>query len=105
MLELISKLNQPLSRIIKPFQKYYKSPEINTPVEDIAAKLKEIKLKYKKYKQDYLDGVTVESWQKNGWWFNVRPSNTEPLLRLTIESKTKVKLDKLKKELVALIKK
>ena len=105
MLELLSELNKPLSKIVKPFYKYYKLPEINMPVKNINKKLREIKEKYKEYKQDYLDGVTVDNWRKNGWWFNVRPSNTEPLLRLTIEAKNKKKLNKLKKELVALIKK
>ncbi|PIP29152.1 phosphomannomutase/phosphoglucomutase [Candidatus Kuenenbacteria bacterium CG_4_9_14_3_um_filter_39_14] len=105
LLELLSKDNRPLSEIVKPFYKYYKLPEINTPVKDVEIKLKKIKKKYKKYKQDSLDGTTVDNWQKGGWWFNVRPSNTEPLLRLTIEGKNKKTVDQLKKELVALIKK
>ena len=104
MLELLSELDKPLSEIVKPFYKYYKLPEINTPVKDIDKKLKEIKKNYKKYKQDYLDGVTIDNWQKGGWWFNVRPSNTEPLLRLTIEGKNKKVVAKMKNELVRLIK-
>jgi len=105
MLELLSEYNQPLSKIIKPYTKYFKSPEINTPVADVKKKLAVIKKKYKQYKQNYLDGVTVDNWEKGGWWFNVRPSNTEPLLRLTIEAKKKSDLDKLRKKLVGLIKK
>ncbi len=105
MLQLLSEINQPLSKIIKPFNKYYKLPEINTPVKDTKQKIKEVKDKYKQYRQDYLDGVTVDNWAKpNGWWFNVRPSNTEPLLRLTIEAKSKAMALKLKKKLVKLIK-
>jgi phosphomannomutase len=104
LLELLSKLDKPLSQIIKPYNKYHKLPEINTPTENIPAKLEEIKAKYKQYKQDYLDGVTVDNWARGGWWFNARPSNTEPLLRLTIEAKKKQTLTKLKKNLVELIK-
>lgn len=105
LLELLSKENRKLSEILKPFYKYYKLPEVNTKVKDIQAKLKEIKSKYGKYKKDYLDGVTVDNWDKGGWWFNVRPSNTEPLLRLTIEAKNKGRAMRLKRELVGLIRK
>lgn len=108
LLELLSKIDKPLSQIVKPFQKYPKLPEINIEMEkrsDVLAKVKEIKSNYKKYKQDYLDGVTVDNWENGGWWFNARPSNTEPLLRLTIEAKTKPTLLKLRKELTEFAKK
>ena len=61
-----------------------------------------IKKLYSDGKQNYLDGITVEY---DNWWFNVRPSNTEPLIRLTIEANTKELLEEKKKELIALIKK
>jgi len=102
LLELLSEIDKPLSQIVKPFYAYHKLPEINTLVEE---KIEEIKNKYKRCSQDYLDGVTVDNWEKRGWWFNVRPSNTEPLLRLTIEAKDKKMTMKLKKDLVKLIKK
>ncbi len=105
MLELLSNYKQPLSKIIKPYTKYFKLPEINTPVQDATSKLESLKKRYKTYKQAYLDGVTVDNWKKAGWWFNVRPSNTEPLLRLTVEAKSKATALKLKKELIKLIKK
>ena len=105
LLELLSEIDKPLSQIVKPFYAYHKLPEINTLVEDINEKIEEIKNKYKRCSQDYLDGVTVDNWEKRGWWFNVRPSNTEPLLRLTIEAKDKKMTMKLKKDLVKLIKK
>lgn len=105
LLELVSKEDKKLSELLKPFYKYHKLPETNYEVKDIQAKLKEIKNKYSKYKKDYLDGVTVNNWTKGGWWINVRPSNTEPLLRLNIEAKNKKQAIKLKKELVSLIKK
>jgi len=106
LLELLSEINKPLSQIVKPFYKYPMTPEANLPVQNIEVKIKEVKIKYKKYKQDYLDGVTVDNWRaKDGWWFTVRPSNTEPLLRFIIEAKNKRTLEKIRKELMALIKK
>ncbi|NMC51883.1 phosphomannomutase/phosphoglucomutase [Candidatus Kuenenbacteria bacterium] len=106
LLELLSKKNKPLSEIIKPLNKYYKLPEINTRFdkrEEMDGKIRQIKNNYKKYKQDCLDGVTVDSWDKGGWWFNLRASNTEPLLRLTIESKNKTTAEKVKKEVLNIL--
>jgi phosphomannomutase len=91
LLQLLSNYDQPLSEIVKPFCKYFKSPEINSAVKDKDEVLETIKEKYSDGKQDFLDGITVEY---KDWWFNVRPSNTEPLLRLTIEADTKEILDK-----------
>ena len=100
LLQLLSKYNQPLSEIVKPFYKYFKSPEINFQIEDKDAVLEKVKQKYSDGKQEFLDGVTVEY---KDWWFNVRPSNTEPLLRLTIEADTQEILDKKIKELTKII--
>jgi len=108
LLELLSKDGRKISQIIKPFDKYPKLPEINIEMnnrKNILAKIEKVKIKYKKYKQDYMDGVTVDNWENGGWWFNVRASNTEPLLRLTIEAKNKKVLLKLRKELTDFIKK
>lgn len=107
LLELLSEINKPFSEIIKPFNKYYKLPEINTRLEnraEILAKINLVKKSYKKHKQDDLDGVTVDNWpDKNGWWFNLRASNTEPLIRLTIEAKNKQAEEKIKKEILKII--
>ena len=81
---------------------YFKSAEDNFKVDDKEAVLEKIKEKYSDGNQDYLDGVTVEY---KDWWFNLRPSNTEPLLRLTIEADTKELLEKNQKELTKIIKK
>ncbi len=99
-LELISEENRPLSALVQSIDPYFRSGEINSRVDDIPKKLKEIEKHYSSAKIDYLDGITVEL---EDWWFNVRPSNTEPLLRLNIEANTKGKLEEKKEELLNLI--
>ncbi|MCX6720908.1 MAG: phosphomannomutase/phosphoglucomutase [Candidatus Staskawiczbacteria bacterium] len=100
LLQLLSNHNQPLSEIVKPFQKYAKSPELNFKVEDKTAVIERVKEKYSDGKQTFLDGISVDY---KDWWFNVRPSNTEPLLRLTIEADTQEMLDEKIKELTKII--
>jgi phosphomannomutase len=99
-MELISEENQPLSALVKSIDPYFRSGEINSRVDDIPKKLKEIEDSYSFGKIDHLDGVTVDL---GDWWFNVRPSNTEPLLRLNVEADTKKKLEDKKEELLRLI--
>jgi len=99
-LQLLSDQNQPVSEIIKPFCRYSKLPEINFEVKDKNEVLEKIKQKYSDGKQDFLDGITVEY---KDWWFNVRPSNTEPLLRLTVEADTQELLKEKQKELTRFI--
>ncbi len=100
LLQIISEANKKLSEIIKELSPYAKAAEINFEVKDKEAILGRVKEKYSDGKQDYLDGITVEY---DSWWFNIRPSNTEPLIRLTIEANTKELLEEKKKELTALI--
>ena len=100
ILQLLSSYEQPVSEIIKPFSKYFKLSEVNFEVADKGAVLEKVKQKYADGKQDFLDGITVEY---KDWWFNVRPSNTEPLLRLTIEADTKELLEEKQKELTGFI--
>lgn len=102
LLQLLSEYNQPISEIVKPFYKYSKSPEINFTIEDKNKMIERLKEKYFDGKQDFLDGITVEY---EDWWFNARPSNTEPYLRVTIEADTKDLLDKKVKELTKIISK
>lgn len=85
LLQIISQDSRKVSEIMKELSIYAKEPEINFEVSDKDGIMKKIKEKYSDGKQDYLDGITVEY---DNWWFNVRPSNTEPLLRLTIEANT-----------------
>jgi len=101
LLQIISETDKKVSEIALELSPYAKLPEINFEAKDKEAILNKIKEKYSDGKQDYLDGVTVEY---DNWWFNVRPSNTEPLVRLTIEADTKELLEEKKKELIALIK-
>ncbi|MDI7251878.1 MAG: phosphomannomutase/phosphoglucomutase, partial [Actinomycetota bacterium] len=101
VLEIVSREGKPLSEILKPFKKYYASGEINSRVEDIPAKLEEIARLHAGAKRiDRLDGVTVEY---DDWWFNVRPSNTEPLLRLNLEARTRELMEEKRDQLLALI--
>jgi len=102
LLQIISESNKKVSDIVKELSPYAKSAEINFEVEQKEKIIKKIKEKYSDGKQESLDGATVEY---KDWWFNLRPSQTEPLLRLTIEADTEDILDKKKKELISFIKK
>jgi len=84
MLELISKRGRRLSEILAPLRsRYFITGELNTPVPDVALKLQELKERYADGRVSHLDGISVDF---DDWHFNVRPSNTEPLLRLNLEA-------------------
>jgi phosphomannomutase len=102
ILELISIENKPLSELIKPLDTWVRSGEINTPVKDVQGKLKAIEEYFSKnaLSVDHLDGVTIDY---GDWWFNVRPSNTEPLLRLNVEAKTRPLVEQKRDEMVRFI--
>ncbi len=85
LLSILSQQQKPLSELIAPMRRYAQSGEVNFEVEDKDAKLRELAETYKKAQIDYLDGVTIDL---GDWWFNVRKSNTEPLLRLNLEAST-----------------
>ncbi|MFH1970127.1 MAG: phosphomannomutase/phosphoglucomutase [Verrucomicrobiota bacterium] len=97
---LLSQSQKPLSAMIKPFHRYFKSSEINSEVKDPPTVLARLKNQYQNGKQFELDGLSVEY---SDWWFNVRCSNTEPLVRLNLEAKTQMQLDQRTQELLALI--
>jgi len=86
ILGIMTQSKKSLKELVKPFEKYYHSEEINFEVKDKGKIIKRLEKIYGKGKVTHLDGLTVEF---NNWWFNVRPSNTEPLLRLNLEAKTK----------------
>jgi phosphomannomutase len=86
VLNIISEARVPISELIKPLRRYYHSGEINFKVDDKQARMDELAKRYRDGQIDYLDGVTV---RYKDWWFNCRPSNTEPLLRLNVEAKSK----------------
>jgi phosphomannomutase len=104
MLELMSKKGQSLHELVKPLaEKYFISGEVNTKLksmDEVPAKLDLIAAKYADGHQYKLDGLSVEY---PDWHFNVRPSNTEPLLRLNLESTTRGLMEKKRDEVLALI--
>jgi phosphomannomutase len=81
----LSAAERPLSELLAPFRKYFDSGEINSRVDDQAGRIERIASSLADGHQDRLDGLTVEY---PDWWCNVRPSNTEPLLRLNVEATT-----------------
>jgi phosphomannomutase len=85
MLAELSVSGGTLSALLRPYRKYFDSGEINSEVRDQAATLEELAGALADGRQDRLDGLTVEY---DDWWCNVRPSNTEPLLRLNVEART-----------------
>jgi phosphomannomutase len=89
-----------LSELVKPLRRYFTTGEVNFEVEDKKEMIKRLAQTFSDGKVDFLDGVTVEY---DDWWFNVRPSNTEPLLRLTLEAKTAEKKDEMFEKLVSIL--
>jgi phosphomannomutase len=102
MLELISKRGAKLSEILAPLRsKYFITGEINTPVPDVALKLQELKERYAAEGEvSHLDGISIDA---DDWHFNVRPSNTEPLLRLNLEARSQELMETKRDEVLALI--
>ncbi|MDD5145548.1 MAG: phosphomannomutase/phosphoglucomutase [Candidatus Pacebacteria bacterium] len=98
--EILSNEKRKLSEIIFEFEKYCHSGEINFEIKDKEGKIREIKNRYQSGKIIEIDGLRVDF---EDWWFLVRPSNTEPLLRLILEAKTKELLEEKRKELSDLI--
>ena len=87
---MIAAQDRPFSELVAPLKRYSHSGEINFQVADKQAKMKEVEETFPGGEVDHLDGVTVTF---DDWWFNVRPSNTEPLLRLSLEAKTRPMMD------------
>jgi phosphomannomutase len=86
VLELLSRSSRPLSQLLVPFHRYANSGEINTVVTDPAAAVEAVARRVGTQAAiDRLDGLTADFGE---WWFNLRPSNTEPLLRLNVEART-----------------
>ena len=79
----LSRAEVPMSTLRRPFERYAASGEINTEVEDTTAAIERVAKVYERFSTDRLDGLSVDC---GFWWFNLRPSNTEPLLRLNLEA-------------------
>jgi len=90
LLNVLSLSEESLSELVRPLRRYSASGEINFEVDDKEEAMKGLARKYAEGQYDDLDGLTI---QFKDWWFNVRPSNTEPLLRLNVEAKTADLLD------------
>lgn len=100
ILEEISKTGKKISELVKDFAIYYYSGEINFKINDKKGALRALEGRFKGGKVLKIDGLRIDF---KDWWFNARPSNTEPLLRLVIEAKTERLLAEKKKELLALL--
>jgi phosphomannomutase len=102
MLELISKRGESLSELLRPYrERYFLTGELNTPVSDVAVKLQELKERFgKEGKVSHPDGISIEA---EDWHMNVRPSNTEPLLRLNLEARSKELMERKRDEVLEVI--
>ena len=102
MLELISKSGKKLSELLAPFRaRFFLTGELNTPVSDVPLKLQELKERFAdEGKVSHLDGLSVDA---DDWHFNVRPSNTEPLLRLNLEARSQELMERKRDEVLAVI--
>jgi phosphomannomutase len=102
MLELVSRRGKPLSEILRPYrQRFFLTGELNTPVADVPLKLHELKERFADSgKVSHLDGISIEF---PDWHFNVRPSNTEPLLRLNLEARSRELMERKRDEVLSVI--
>jgi phosphomannomutase len=100
MLQELSRAKMPLSQLRQPFERYEASGEINTSVSDAKVVMAAVADAYKAHPQDWVDGLTVDC---GDWWFNLRPSNTEPLLRLNLEAATRAECDDHVVEVLSLV--
>jgi phosphomannomutase len=102
LLQAISQGGRKLSELLRPFRdRYFLTGELNTPVADVPAKLRELKERFAPEGEvDHLDGLSVTA---GDWHFNVRPSNTEPLLRLNLEARSQELMERKRDEVLAVI--
>ena len=102
MLELVSRRGEKLSEILRPYRdRYFITGELNTPVPDVAVKLQELKERFGQQGEvSHLDGISVDA---DDWHFNVRPSNTEPLLRLNLEARSEELMEEKRDEVLDVI--
>jgi len=102
MLELVSRKGEKLSEILRPYrERYFITGELNTPVPDVELKLRELQERFAaEGRISHLDGISVDA---EDWHFNVRPSNTEPLLRLNLEARSKELMERKRDEVLDVI--
>jgi phosphomannomutase len=102
VLDLLGSQPKPIADLLTPYRRYSSTGELNFHVEDKAGAMEALAAAFPDGKQDRLDGITVEY---DDWWFNVRPSNTEPLLRLNLEAATGPMLEEKKARVFEILKK
>jgi phosphomannomutase len=100
LIDELSRTGQELSVLRKPFERYAASGEINTQVDDTSEVIERVSAEFADRPQDRLDGLSVDC---GSWWFNLRPSNTEPLLRLNLEAVDRAVCDARVAEILSLI--
>ena len=103
MLELVSQSGTKLSELLRPYrERFFLTGEINTPVADVPLKLQELKERYAAEggRVSHLDGISIDF---DDWHFNVRPSNTEPLLRLNLEALSEALMNEKRDEVLGVI--
>ena len=100
ILNTLRETGKPLSELVRPLERYFATGEINFRVEDKEGMIRRLGERYADGEIDFLDGITV---QYADWWFNVRPSNTEPLLRLVLEARTRELMEAKKAELLSIL--
>ena len=100
VLNAVRRAGRPLGALLEPYRSYHGTGEINFHVEDKDGMIRRLAAEFADANADYLDGITVEY---ADWWFNVRPSNTEPLLRLVLEARTAELLDQARRRLLAIL--
>lgn len=100
LLQEFSESNMPVAEYIRPLDKYFHSGEINSRVQDVKVVIGEVTRRYRDGEQNSLDGITVEY---PDFWFNVRGSNTEPLIRLNLEARSQILMEQKRDEILAFI--
>ncbi len=100
LLNLMAETDKKISELVQDLRRYYHSGEINSKVKDKDVVIAKLKEKYSDGKLSELDGIKIDY---PDWWFNVRASNTEPVLRLNLEAKTKEMMEEKRDELLAII--
>jgi phosphomannomutase len=96
-LDALSRAGRPLSEVLAPYRRYAASGEINRRVDDPGTVIQQVAARYPADASDFADGLTVDG---GDWWFNLRPSNTEPLLRLNVEAATEAEMARVRDEVL-----
>jgi phosphomannomutase len=100
VLDVLSRAGRPLSEVLAPYDRYADSGEVNRRVDDPGKVIERVAEAYADQPRDWTDGLTVDA---GPWWFNLRPSNTEPLLRLNVEAPTRPEMERVRDEVLDLV--